>query len=121
VDGEITHIKFWKAPGEPSGGHVGRIWNAVTGMQLAAATFTNETASGWQEAQLQTPLPILKGVRYKATYNVHSVVAKTFDVFGARPITSGPLVSYGASFSTPAGTFPTTGSTSNLFADIRFR
>lgn len=121
VDGEITHIRFWKAPGEPSGGHVGRIWNAVTGLQLAAATFTNETASGWQEAQLQTPLLIARGVRYKVTYNVHNVVAKTFDVFSARPITSGPLASYGASFSTPAGTFPTTGSTSNLFADIRFR
>jgi hypothetical protein len=121
VDGEITHIRFWKAAGEPSGGHVGRIWDSATGIQLAAATFSNETASGWQEAQLPTPLPITRGVRYKVTYNIHTVVAKTFDVFSARPITSGPLVSYGASFSTPAGTFPTTGSTSNLFADIIFR
>ncbi|HKS08815.1 MAG TPA: DUF4082 domain-containing protein [Pyrinomonadaceae bacterium] len=121
VDGQITHIRFWKAAGEPSGNHTGRIWNADTHVQLAAAIFTNETASGWQEAQLQTPLQITKGVRYKVTYNIHSVVAKTFDVFSARPITSGVLVSYGASFSTPAGTFPMTGSTSNLFADIVFR
>lgn len=121
VDGQITHVRFWKAADEPSGGHVGRIWDVATKTLLAAASFTNETASGWQEAQLPTPLPITRGVRYKVTYNINSVVAKTFDVFSARPITSGVLVSYRASFSTPAGTFPMTGSTSNLFADIIFR
>jgi hypothetical protein len=119
VNGQITHIRFWKAPGEPSGNHIGRIWTA-NGALLASVLFTNETASGWQEGQLQTPLPITANVRYKVTYNVHNVVAKTFDVL-AGPITSGPLVSWGSSFSTPAGSFPTTGSTSNLFADIRFK
>jgi hypothetical protein len=117
VNGQITHIRFWKAPGEPSGGHVGRIWNATTGQQLASAVFVNESGSGWQEAQLATPLPITAGVRYKVTYNLHSVVAKTFNVLNY-PITSWPLVGWGSSFSTPAGTFPTT---SNLFADIRFK
>lgn len=121
VDGQITHVKFWKSAGEPSGGHVGRIWDVATKTQLAAVTFTNETASGWQVAQLPAPLPITRGVRYKVTYNINNEVAKTFDVFSARPITSGVLVSYGASFATPAGTYPTTGSTSNLFADIVFR
>jgi len=120
VDGQITHIRFWKAVGEPSGGHIGHIWNATTGIALAAVSFTNETSSGWQEAQLQTPLPITAGVRYKVTYNVHSIVAETFDVL-TRPITSGPLIGWGSSYSTPAGTFPTTVSTSNLFADIRFK
>jgi Domain of unknown function (DUF4082)/Domain of unknown function (DUF1929) len=119
VNGQITHIRFWKAPGEPSGNHIGRIWTA-NGMLLASALFTNETASGWQEAQLQTPLPITANVRYKATYNVHAVIAKTFDVF-SNPITSGPLVAWGSSFSTPAGSFPTTGSMSNLFVDVRFK
>jgi Domain of unknown function (DUF4082)/Domain of unknown function (DUF1929) len=119
VDGQITHIKFWKAPGEPAGGHVGRIWTAA-GVLLASAQFFNETTSGWQEAQLQTPLPITANVRYKVTYNVNTVIAKTFDVFN-NPITSGPLVGWGSSFSTPAGSFPTTGSTSNLFADVRFK
>jgi hypothetical protein len=119
VNGQITHIRFWKAPGEPSGNHVGRIWTA-NGLLLASVLFTNETASGWQEAQLQTPLSITANARYKVTYNVHAVVAKTFDVL-ASPITTGPLVAWGSSYSTPAGSFPTTGSTSNLFADVRFR
>lgn len=119
VNGQITHIKFWKALGEPSGNHWGRIWSA-NGLLLASALFTNETASGWQVAQLQTPLPMTAHVRYKVTYNVHNVVAKTFSALD-NPITSGPLVGWGSSFSTPAGSFPTTGSTSNLFADLIFK
>jgi hypothetical protein len=120
VNGQITHIRFWKQLGEPAGNHVGRIWNA-TGTQLASTTFMCETASGWQTAPLATPLQISAGVRYKVTYNVHDRVAKTFDVFNSGPISSGLLTAWGSSFSTPAGSFPTTGSTSNLFADIVFK
>ncbi len=118
VSGKITHIRFWKAPGEPSGNHIGRIWTA-TGVPLASAPFLNETASGWQEAQLQTPLQITAGVRYKVTYNIHSFGAKTFNALSS-PITRVPLTGWGSSFSSPAGSFPQSGSTSNLFADIRF-
>jgi len=120
VSGQITHVRFYKAAAEPSGGHVGRIWNAATGDLLAWAPFVNETAEGWQEAQLSTPLPIAAGVRYKVTYNVSNVVAKTSNVLDY-PILSWPLTGWGSSFSTPAGTFPTTGSASNLFADVRFK
>ena len=120
VPGQITHVRFYKAAAEPSGGHVGRIWNAVTGELLASAPFVNETAEGWQEAQLSTPLPIAADVRYKVTYNVSNLVVKTFNVLDY-PILSWPLTGWGSSFSTPAGTFPTTGSTSNLFADVRFK
>jgi hypothetical protein len=118
VSGKITHIRFWKAPGEPTGNHVGRIWTA-TGVPLASAPFTNESASGWQVAQLQPALQISAGVRYKVTYNIHSVVAKTFNTLSS-PITRGALTGWGSIFSTPAGSFPTTGSTSNLFADVIF-
>jgi len=119
VSGTITHIRFWKAQGEQTGGHVGKIWFASGGSPLATAQFFNEGPSGWQEAQLSTPLSISAGVRYKVTYNVYNVVAKTFDVFNG-PITRAPLTAWGSSYSTPAGSFPTSGSTSNLFADIKF-
>jgi len=120
LNGQITHIRFWKAPGEPTGGHVGHIWNAATGAELASAQFLNETDSGWQEAQLQTPLPITAGVRYRVTYNIHSVVAKTFNAL-SYPNSSWPLIGWGSYFSTPAGSFPTSASLSNLFADVRFK
>jgi Domain of unknown function (DUF4082)/Domain of unknown function (DUF1929)/Glyoxal oxidase N-terminus len=120
VNGQITHIRFWKALGEPNGGHIGHIWNATTGADLASAQFFNETLSGWQEAPLQTPLPITAGVRYKVTYNIHSVVAKTPNVLNY-PILSWPLTGWRSFFSTPAGSFPTSESLSNLFADVRFK
>jgi hypothetical protein len=118
VSGTITAIRFWKDSGEPAGGHVGHIWTA-SGTHLASAPFFYETTSGWQTAQLQTPLPITAGVRYKVTYNLNSVGAKTFNVLNS-PIVSGPFTVWGSSYTTPAGSFPTTGSGSNLFADIVF-
>jgi hypothetical protein len=120
VNGQITHIRFWKALGEPTGGHIGHIWDVATRTELASAQFFNETASGWQEAQLVTPLPITANLRYKVTFNLNSLGAKTFDVLN-RPVLSWPLVGWGSSYSTPAGTYPTTGSTSNLFADVNFK
>jgi hypothetical protein len=119
VNGEITHIRYWKAADEPAGGHIGRIWS-TNGTLLATASFTCETASGWQQAPLSPALPITAGVHYKVTYNVSNVVSKTFNVLNS-PITVGLLTGWGSSFSTPAGSYPTTGSGSNLFADIVFR
>jgi len=120
VDGQIEGIRYWKAAEEPAGGHVGRIWNVATQTQIASAQFTNETAEGWQTAQLQTPLQITAGVRYMVTYNVHRFVKKR-QLALSHPVTSGPLIGYGSWFSKPDGTFPTSGSVSNLFADIIFR
>jgi uncharacterized protein DUF4082/galactose oxidase-like protein len=120
INGQITHIRFWKQFGEGSGFHVGRIWDATTGQLLANATFTCETASGWQQVPLSTPLQMTAGVRYKVTFNLRTIGAKTFNVFSG-PITVGPLTAWGSSFISPEGTFPTTGSTSNLFADIVFK
>lgn len=119
VNGQITHIRFWKAPGEPNGGHVGRIW-ADNGLPLASASFNNETASDWQTAQLQSPLSITANVKYRVTYNVQSIGARTLDALSS-PITSGPLVGWVSFLSTQAGSFPTTANTSNFFADVIFR
>jgi hypothetical protein len=87
---------------------------------LASVQFSCETASGWQEAQLATPLSIAAGVRYRVTYNASTVIAKTFNVLNS-PITRGPLTGWGSYFVSPAGTFPTTFSGSNLFADVVFK
>ena len=118
VSGQVTHIRFWKAPGE-SGLHTGKIWNTSGGL-LASVQFSCETASGWQEAQLTTPLQITAGVRYRVTYNAQNVIAKTFNVLNS-PLTRGPLTGWGSYFSQGAGTFPTTFSGSNLFADVVFK
>lgn len=121
VKGQITHIKFWKAPGEPTGGHYGHIWT-TTGELLATAEFVNETTSGWQEAQLSTPLPIIADVRYRVSYNIRNITGKTPYAF-TRPVTNGQLAAWASFYSTPAGSFPTTPSSlaSNLFVDVKFK
>ena len=118
VSGQITHIRFWKAPGEADG-HSGKIWT-TSGTLLASVNFACETPSGWQEAQLATPLQITAGVRYRVTYNVQNVIAKTFNVLNS-PLSRGPLTGWGSYFSAGAGSFPTTFSGSNLFADVVFK
>jgi hypothetical protein len=117
INGKVTHIRFYKAAGE-MGTHIGRI-RSDTGALLAQVTFTNETPSDWQVKQLTTPLQITAGVKYRVTYNINNLVAKTFNALNT-PISNGPLTAFTSFFSTPAGTFPTTGSGSNLFADILF-
>src|SRR6185369_12877057 len=67
VSGEITHVRFWKAAGDPTGGHIGRIWTA-NGTLLASISFVNGTPWGWQEAKLQPHIPITPGLRYRVTY-----------------------------------------------------
>ena len=67
VAGQITAIRFWKSSSE-TGTHTGHIWSA-TGTQLASVTFTNETASGWQQMSLPTPLAIAGNTSYVVSVN----------------------------------------------------
>ena len=53
TNGTITGIRFYKGP-QNTGTHVADLWSA-TGTLLATATFTNETASGWQQVNWRTP------------------------------------------------------------------
>src|SRR6185436_15935844 len=47
VPGTITGVRFYKAAAN-TGTHIGNLWTS-TGTRLATATFSNETASGWQQ------------------------------------------------------------------------
>src|SRR5262249_40795567 len=65
--GTITAIRFYKASAN-TGTHVGSLWSS-TGTRLATATFTNETAAGWQQVNLPTPVAITAGTTYVASYH----------------------------------------------------
>ena len=67
VSGFITGIRFYKGSAN-TGTHVGRLWSS-TGQQLATATFTNETASGWQQVNFATPVAITANTVYVASYH----------------------------------------------------
>lgn len=65
-DGYITGLRFYKGPSN-LGTHVGRLWTGA-GTLLGSATFTNETATGWQEVKFGSAIPIVAGTTYVASY-----------------------------------------------------
>ena len=67
VAGQIAAIRFWKSSSE-SGTHVGHIWDSK-GTLLATVTFANETASGWQQQSLGTPLTVTANTEYLVSVN----------------------------------------------------
>ncbi|MCM4084863.1 DUF4082 domain-containing protein [Paractinoplanes hotanensis] len=65
-NGFVTAVRFYKGSGN-TGTHVGHLWSAA-GVNLGAATFTNETATGWQTATFAAPVAIAAGTTYVASY-----------------------------------------------------
>jgi hypothetical protein len=62
VAGTISGIRFYKGAGN-NGTHVGSLYSS-TGTLLAQATFTGETASGWQQVTFSTPVSIAPNIIY---------------------------------------------------------
>lgn len=123
--GKITAIRYWKAPSEAPGNHVGKIWDA-SGNQLATVTFTGETASGWQQQALATPLDIQADTTYVVSVNIFShYVATTGGL--ATSVVNGNLSSVQASDPSGNGVFGDSGAfptqsfrSTNYFVDVVF-
>ena len=118
--GQIQAIRYYK-PASETGTHIGRIWSS-TGQQLASVTFTNETASGWQQQSLATPLAIQANTSYTVSVNTNQYVAFTSQGF-ATSVANGGLtapVSAGVEHANP-GAFPTAVyQNNNYFRDMVF-
>jgi hypothetical protein len=67
VSGNITGVRFYKSTNN-TGTHVGNLWTS-SGTLLSSATFTNETASGWQQVNFSTPVAITANTVYVASYH----------------------------------------------------
>lgn len=122
VAGTINGVRFYKSAAN-TGTHVASLWSA-TGTRLANATFTNETASGWQSVNFATPVTITANTTYIVSY--HAPVghyAGDNGYFATNSLVKAPLTalaegvdgsngvySYGA-----AGTFPISGFNSNNY------
>ncbi len=119
--GQITAIRYWKAASE-TGTHVGRIWSS-SGAVLGTCTFTNETASGWQQQALITPVNILANTTYVVSANINSFFADSHDGL-ASSVVNGNLSSvadgnngvYGSPGSLPTNSYQN----SNYFYDVVF-
>ncbi|HEU5080695.1 MAG TPA: DUF4082 domain-containing protein [Opitutaceae bacterium] len=67
--GKITGIRFYKSSAN-TGTHIAHLWSS-TGTLLATATFSSETASGWQQVTFTTPVTITANTVYVASYHVN--------------------------------------------------
>ena len=70
VAGTVTGIRFYKAAANTNT-HVGNLWS-ISGALLATGTFSNETASGWQQMSFATPVAISAGAVYVASYHANN-------------------------------------------------
>ena len=89
VDGLITGVRFYK-DGRNTGTHVGRLWSS-SGQLLAQATFTNETASGWQQVSFATPVAIKANTVYVVSYHAPVGRYSVDDGYFQTADTNGPL------------------------------
>ena len=66
VTGWVTGVRFYKAQAN-TGTHIGSLWT-TSGTLLASATFSNETASGWQQVTFSSPVDVVPGSDYVVSY-----------------------------------------------------
>jgi len=64
--GFITGVRFYKTAGN-AGTHTGELYSN-TGTRLAQATFSGETATGWQTVMFSSPVAITANTTYVAAY-----------------------------------------------------
>ena len=90
VPGYIAGIRFYKGTGN-NGTHVGYLYTS-TGTLLASATFTNESAAGWQEVDFSSPVAIAADTVYVAAYYApDGDYSADSGYFASSGVTSGPL------------------------------
>lgn len=89
INGYITGLRFYKGVND-TGAHVGSLWT-LDGTLIGRATFTNESASGWQEVLFATPVAISANTTYIASYNSPTGHYSVTNPFFTNDYTNGPL------------------------------
>src|ERR1700694_2405256 len=124
--GSVTAIRFYKSAAN-TGLHVGHLWSR-TGALLASITFTGETASGWQQANLSTPVAITANTVYVASYQ--STIGHwsvSWNYFANSGVNNPPLHALKNGSGAPdgvwgsAGAFPSHTNSSNYWVDVVFK
>ena len=102
--GYIKGIRFYKGSGN-TGSHIGRLWSD-SGTRLAQATFSGETASGWQQVLFSSPVAVTAGTKYVASYYAPAGhYANDPSYFAVENTTRGPLTALTSTASTPNGVY----------------
>jgi Flp pilus assembly pilin Flp len=104
TSGYITGLRFYKATTNV-GTHVGHIWSS-SGTLLGSATFTNETASGWQQVTFATPIQVSANTTYIASYFApEGHYSATTNFFATTGVSNPPLQALANGVSGPNGVY----------------
>ena len=128
VGGLVTGVRFYKSAAN-TGTHTGHLWSNA-GALLGSVTFSNETASGWQQAFFAAPVAISANTTYVVSYYAPSGrYSVNSGFFASAGVDNAPLhalangvagangvYNYGAASSFPTQTF----SSSNYWVDLVF-
>lgn len=87
--GIVLGVRYYKGAGT-TGVHKGHLWTSA-GLLLAEATFTSETASGWQEVLFEKPVPVQPNVTYIISYHSASGDYAYTSNYFVGAVTNGPL------------------------------
>ena len=122
--GYITGLRFYKGSAD-TGTHVGYLWNSSGGL-LVTATFTTETASGWQTVNLPNPIFIGTNQTFIAAYYSSNGYYATSPGYFVTGVDNPPLYALPAGIEGPNGVFayngglPTSGISNNYWVDVIF-
>jgi hypothetical protein len=104
VPGSVTGVRFYKGT-TTTGTHTGTLWTS-TGTKLATATFTGETASGWQKVTFSTPVATTANTVYIVSYHTNvGNYAYTHNTFATAGVNNGPLHALAAGVSGGNGVY----------------
>jgi len=126
MNGFVSGVRFYKGATN-TGEHTGSLWQ-TDGTLLATATFTNETATGWQTVSFANPVPVQAGTTYIASYfTPQGGFADHFAQFAGAGVDNVPLHALRSGVDGPNGLykqgsagFPTNSVGSNYFVDVFF-
>jgi hypothetical protein len=129
VAGYVTGVRFYKGSLD-TGVHTGELWSS-SGQLLATVTFTNETASGWQQALFSTPVAITANTVYVVSYHTTAgYLAYTPNTLATSGVDNSPLHALENSTNSPDGVyvygasaFPSlyNGQAPNYWVDVDFQ
>ena len=127
TNGFITGLRFYKSASN-TGTHIGQLWSS-SGTLLGEATYVSETASGWQQVALPSPVAVTAGTTYIVSYHSSAGNYSYTDDYFSSPIENGLLKGLGNGEDGPNGVyfytstpaFPTNSfQSSNYWVDVEF-
>jgi hypothetical protein len=127
ANGFVTALLYYK-PAGIGGTRTGNLWTS-SGTNLASQVFTGETASGWQQVTLATPVPITAGTTYVVSYfsstgdymSTPDYFTQTVGTGLVQGLAEGANGPDGVYVDTASSTFPTQDAGgANYYADVVF-